>query len=259
VSANLSNANLQGADFTDAQLYGANLANAATAVNVPTTAVPHQGGVYLFSLPYAGDTSILQQYTAELNAASSEFSLNPDGDQPTLQKYVSALKADNLALLKIAFLEQQLPRVLSANARIETEEVGSVWQIVDQPTTYTLWTDTDENGNTELYAAPSLTKTQAAFHQNNMTLRWQASVAVDTAGQQWLLDNDSENPQNFSTGYMSFLLKLDGNVLDVYGTSVRILRLGAHNQNEFDTETCNVTQLGVTNMNGATICPNGVT
>ena len=92
VATNLSNANLQGADFTDAQLYGANLANAAVAINVPTRAVPQLGGVYLFSLPYAGDTHTAQQYTAELNAASAKFSLNPQGDAPTLQKYVTALR-----------------------------------------------------------------------------------------------------------------------------------------------------------------------
>jgi hypothetical protein len=253
VSANLSNANLQGADFTDAQLYGANLSNAAVAVKVPTTAVPLQGGVYLFSLPYAGDTNTLQQYTAELNAAS-KFSLNPDGDQAKLQQYVSALKANDLVPLKPAFLKQQPPRVLSNNAQIQTVEIGDIWQIVDQPTTYTLWTDADENGQTELYAAPSLTKTQAAFHQNDLTLRWQASVAADTAGQQWLLDNDSENPQNFSTGYVKFIVQLNGSVLDVYGTAVRIERLGDNNQLQMDTETCNLTAIAVTNMNSQTIC-----
>ena len=131
VAADLSDANLQGADFTDAQLYGANLSNAAVAVNVPTTANPRQGGVYLFSLPYKGDATTLQQYTAELNAAAAIFSLNPDGDQAKLQQYVSALKANNLAPLKLAFLKHQPPIVLSNNAQIQTVEVGDIWQIVD--------------------------------------------------------------------------------------------------------------------------------
>jgi uncharacterized protein YjbI with pentapeptide repeats len=258
VPTNLSDANLQGADFTDAQLFGANLMNAAVAINVPTKANPNQGGVYLFSLPYTGDSNTLQQYMAELNAAAATlFSLNPNGDAPTLQKYVTALETNNLGTLKIPFLAQSPPITFSSNATIKTIEGGSVWQIVDQPTTYTLWTDTDENANTELYAASALTKTQAAFQQNGITLRWQATATIDTAGQQWLLDNDSENPQNLSTGYVSFLLKLDGSVLDVYGTALRILRLGANNQQEYDTETCNVTVLGVTNMTGSTICPNG--
>jgi hypothetical protein len=147
--------------------------------------------------------------------------------------------------------------VLSDSAQIQTVEVGDIWQIVDGVQSYTLWTDQDENGKTELYAAPSLTKTQAAFHQNNMTLRWQASAAIDKANQQWLLDNDSENPQNFSTGYVKFIVQLNGSVLDVYGTAVRIERLGDNNQLQMDTETCNVTVIAVTNMNGETICPNG--
>jgi len=257
IAANLSDANLQGADFTDAQLFGANLTNAAVAINVPTQANPNQGGVYLFSLPYAGDTNTFQDYIAELNAAATLFSLNPNGDEPTLQKYVTALETNNLATLQVAFILHHI--TLSNNAQINTIAGGSVWQIVNAPGSYTLWTDLDENGNTELYAAPSLTITQAAFQQNGISLRWQASVAIDTPNEQWLLDNDSQNPQNFSTGYMNFLVMVNGSVLDVYGTAIRIIRLGDNNQQEFDTETCNVTQLSVTNMNGSTICPNGVT
>ena len=258
IATDLSDANLQGADFTDAQLFGANLTNAAVAINIPTQANPNEGGVYLFSLPYSGDTNDVQQYIAELNAAASTlFSLNPNGDTPTLQKYVNALETNNLATLQVPFLLHHI--TLSNNAQIQTIAGGSVWQIVDGQNSYTLWTDIDEEGNTELYAASSLTITQSAFQQNGITLRWQASVAVDTPNQQWLLDNDSQNPQNTSTGYVSFVLMVNGSVLDVYGTALRIIRLGNNNQQEYDTETCNVTVLSVTNMNGSTICPNGAT
>jgi uncharacterized protein YjbI with pentapeptide repeats len=257
-SADLSNSNLQGADFTDAQLYGANLANAAVAINTPTTGNPNQGGVYLFSLPYMGDATTVQQYMAELNAASTEFSLNPQGDMATLRKYVTALESNNLGALKIPFLELHPPVRFSPAAQIETVTVGSVWQIVDGQSSFTLWTDIDETGQTELYAAPSLTHTQAAFGQRGLILRWQASAAIDTANQQWLIDNDSENPQNTSTGYVKFIVKLNGSVLDFYGASIRITRLGDNNQLTYDTETCNITKLTATNMNGDTICPNGV-
>jgi len=258
-AADLSDANLQGADFTDAQLYGANLTNAAVAVNVPTKANPRQGGVYLFSLPFKGDGNTLQQYAAELDAASTFFSLNPGGDQTALNKFLTALKTNTVGPLKLAFLKHQPPVVLSNSAQIQTVEPDAVWQIVDGAHGYTLWTGPDEQGKTELYAAPSMTRTQAAFKRSSLPLRWQASVAVDAAGQQWLIDNDSENPQNFSTGYVKFLLKLRGGVLNVYGTALRVLRLGDHNQEEFDTETCNVTQLVLTNMNADTVCPNGST
>jgi uncharacterized protein YjbI with pentapeptide repeats len=258
-ATDLSNANLQGADFTDAQLYGANLTNAAVAIKVATKANPKQGGVYLFSLPYNGDTNILQQYITELNDAATVFSLNPSGDDATLQKYLTALKTNDIATLRLAFLRHQPPIRLSNNAQIQTIEVGAVWQIVDGTASYTLWTDTDEDGKTELYAAPSLTRMRAAFKRSSMTLRWQASASIDAAGQQWLLDNDSENPQNFSTGYVKFILKLNGNMLDLYGTALRIIRLSDHNQDEFDTEACQVTLLTQTNMNADTVCPNGAT
>ena len=61
------------ADFTNAKLYGANLTNAAVAINLPTKVNPKQGGVYLFSLPYKGDNATLEQYTTELTAAATNF------------------------------------------------------------------------------------------------------------------------------------------------------------------------------------------
>ena len=70
-----------------------------------------------------------------------------------------------------------------------------------------------------------MTITAPAFQQNNIILRPQATVNIDTSNQQWLLDNDSENSQNFSTGYMSFVLLVNGSVLDVYGTAIRIIRI----------------------------------
>ena len=254
-ATDLSDANLQGADFTDAQLFAANLANAAVAIKIPTKATPDQGGVYLFTLPYSDDPNTAQQYIAELNAAAAQFSLNPNGDEPTLQKYVSALETNQLKTLKVPFILHHIN--LSDDAQIQTIEVGSVWQIIDGQNHYTLWTDIDEDGNTELYAAPSLTTTRAGFEHFNITLRRQSSAAVDTAGQQWLLDNDSENPKNFSLGYVRFAIVLAGGVLDVYGTALRVERLGDKNQLQIDTETCNVTKLTLANMDGETVCPNG--
>ena len=257
-ATNLSDANLQGADFTGAQLAGANLKNAAVAIKVATKMNPNQGGVYLFSLPYPGDTNTVQQYIAELNeAAVTYFSLNPNGNSTGYQTYVSALESKQIGPLKKPFLTHSPPITLSNNAQINDVELGSVWQIIDMDRSYTLWTD-QVGEQMQLFAQSSLTITPPAFHQNGITLRSQASVTLNTPNQQWLLDNDSENPQNFSTGYMSFLLRVNGSVLDVYGTAIRIVRLGDKNQQEFDTEPCNVTVLGVTNMSGATICPNGI-
>ena len=257
--ANLSNANLQGADFTGATLDGANLANAAVAINVPTKGNPKQGGVYLFSLPYSGDKATLAQYIAELDAATTGFTLPYNGDPTTLNQYAADLNNKDLQSRLAPAFKKQRSIDLSATAQVKDIEVDSVWQIVDGTQSYTLWTDPDETGTTKLYVAPSLINTQAGFEKRNMVLRWQTSATADTPGQQWLLDNDSENQKNFSTGYVRFIVKLNGNVLDVYGTAVRVERLGDKQQLQMDTETCNGTVLVVSNMSSQTICPNDST
>jgi len=257
--ANLSRANLQGADFSDARLDGADLTDAAIATATPTKGNANQGGVYLFSLPYQGDRITLTQYTLELDAAATKFSLNPTGDATTLARYVTALTGKDLNTLKAPFALHHPPIILSPASQITTIVDGSVWQIVDGAASYSLWTDIDDNGSEELYAAPALTNIQAAFQENRFPLRWQASAAVDQTEVQWLLDNDSQNPQNSTIGYMKFLLILNAGGLDVFGISVRITRLGDNNQSIFDSESCSVTKLGTTNMSGETKCPNGTT
>lgn len=255
-AVDLGDANLQGADFTDAVLHGANLANAAVAINVPTTADPKQGGVYLFSLPFAGDSTACAQYEAELNAAATVFSLNPDGSKALYDAFIADLQAGKVAPFIPVFASQTPPIRLSTSAVISPDATG-VWQIVDGANSYTLWSDPDDEGAMELYAAPSIPLIEAGFTHARYPLRSQASVSIDTAGQQWLIDNDSENPSNTNIGYMQFILKLNGSVLDVYGAALRILRLDANSQLVYDTENCNVTTLTLDNFDGDTICPNG--
>jgi uncharacterized protein YjbI with pentapeptide repeats len=258
VATNLSGANLQGADFTDAQLYGALLGDAAVAIPVPVPNFPNQGGVYLFSLPFDGDTATLAQYTNELNSAANKFSLNPTGDAGTLQKYVTALQSGTIATFEVPFLEQKPPIKLSAAAQIQVVAgETNVWLIVDDNNSYTLWQSIDGNGNTELYVSSTLTNLRAGYQHESQTLRWQAAVSVVTANQQWEVDNDSENPENLDLGYVKFVIALNGSVLDVYGTSIRVERLGDNNQLVIDTESCNVTQIQLVNFTPDTNCPNG--
>ena len=266
VATNLSNTNLQGADFTDAQLFGANLTNAAVAVPVPSKVNPQQGGVYLFSLPYQADTATLNQYTAELTAAAKIFVLPYTGDKTTLEGYKTALKTNDVKTLQPGFLKQ-VPPVIFKDAVIKTVDVDSVWQIADATHSYNLWiaidpsvdADKDPDKGKRLFVAPSMPITQAGFKKTYVTLRSQATASVDTANQMWILDDDSENPENFSTGYVRFIMKLNGNVLDVYGAALRILRLGDKQEEEFDTETCQITKLSESNMSADTICPNEAT
>ena len=136
--------------------------------------------------------------------------------------------------------------------------MDSVWQIVDGTQSYVLWTGVDEEGNTELYAESSLTKTRAAFKRISMTLRWQASAAVDKTDQQWLLDNDSD-PEELLDRLREVRREAERQCAGHLRAALRILRMGENNQEEFTTETCQVTTISQTNMNADTVCPNGAT
>jgi uncharacterized protein YjbI with pentapeptide repeats len=264
VPATLVGANLQGADFTDAKLDQADLTNAAVAINISPDQSSPQGGVYLFSLPYHGDANTLEQYQTELTAHAS-FMLPLERDTRSLQDYVTALNAGQLAAFTLAFIVQQPSIKLTSSARIDTvPNEDAVWQIVDGTQTYNLWKeavgqDSHRHYIFKLFVAPSLPNLQAAFLNNSRKLRWQARVTTVTAGSQWSIDNDSQNPVNSDTGYVTFAVKLNGSVLDVYGTSLRITRLDENNNLGYYTETCNVTKLTAANMNSETVCPNGTT
>jgi uncharacterized protein YjbI with pentapeptide repeats len=256
VAANLSNANLQGADFTDAQLYGATLDNAAVAIELAPPGAASCGGVFLFSLDATAGGGI---YVNELNAAAGQFSLDPTGDESLQQRYVNALGSGALAALTPPLQAHKPPLSLSPQAQVQTLISRRLWQIVDGADTYRVWVGTDDDGDDELYIAPAILNLQHAFQSNNIALRPQTTVGVITAGRQWALDNDSEDPQNLDLGYSQLVLQLAGTKLNVYGTAVRISRLGDGNETEIDNETCVVTKITAGNMDASTVCPNGNT
>jgi uncharacterized protein YjbI with pentapeptide repeats len=250
--ANLSGTNLQGANFQDAQLQRANLTDAAVGVAIPTRTDPQQGGVYLFSMTAPGGA-------AELDAAATAFSLNPN-QAPPLHQLEVQLNAGNLSGVRMAFAENghtlsQAPTVAAVAG------ADPVWQITDGTAIYTVWAVLDDDPPVTMFAGPALTATRAAFLAGGLTLREQATVTVDTPGQIWLVDNDSENQQNTNLGYVEFVVVADGTtgVLDVYGTQLRIERLGDGDQTVVATEPCNVTTISASNMNADTYCPNGFT
>lgn len=158
----MAEADLPGANFTDALLGGANLANAAVAVQIGTTT---SYGVYLFSMPDSSGS-----LATELTQAEKKFSLNPGGQDVNLfLQYQAALDApttgDNFALIQQAFWDQGKV-TLSNTASISTEQQQSAWQIVENSAvTYTVWSGFDEEGENELYVKPSQTDT-AVFSLN---------------------------------------------------------------------------------------------
>ncbi len=265
----LSQANLQGADFTGTQMNGANLANAAVAVPV----APAIAGVYLFGI--ATTDQDYKAIQAELTAAQNQVNITPSGDDQTIKKYIVDFNNGNLNDLRPAF--QQCGVTFSGQAVIESTEDPEAWQINGStpPGDYTAWHGFDDIGNEGILARPSMPRLRAAFAANAAvagSLRWQATITAGPGPQQWQVDNDSENPRNLQLGYATLLVAEDADgTLDFYGTTLRIEQLGDNNQLQIRTVTYNATVLcpkdhtGTQNCAGDgsgsyfgpyTICPN---
>jgi uncharacterized protein YjbI with pentapeptide repeats len=333
-AAALDNANLMGADFTDALLYGATLNRAAVGVNIPNVA--QTSGVYLFSIPALADELNRASHLASLNPdgnadtfqngvraldnrqtaavvqffaaqgitisanadittqatqqvwniagaagaiiytvwsaldangafemyvkpwpAGAIFSLNPDGNPSDYGNMQAALSAGNTTALQPYFARQQQP--LAAGARIVQAQQGTVWQVSDIGASYTVWAGLDSNFAMELWVRPIMPYIAGAFASAGVNLHPQATVTVQQAGSAWMLDNDSNNPVNFATGYLTFCLVTNGGVVDVYGVTLHIQQLSAGNRLQIATLPCNATMLAPKSCNGETVCPNGMT
>jgi uncharacterized protein YjbI with pentapeptide repeats len=197
-------------------------------------------------------------YVKPSQANTRIFSLNPGGDRTLFNKYETALGTGDITTLQPPFTQNG--HNLPADALILTAQQGIVWNISDSPTSYTVWAGLDFSNNYQLYVRPSIEAIHEQFYQNGYNLRWQTTVNIAEAGV-WLLDNDSQNPQNFDIGYMTLTVFLNGSSLDVHGTSLHIERLSSKNQLEIVTAACNATTLNVSDssMDDSTVCPNSYT
>lgn len=254
----LSQANLQGTDLTNTELAGANLANAAVAVPLTSTVA----GVYLFGIAVSEPS--WSAVVAELQAATDQVNLTADGDQRTIKAYIADLNNGDLHDLLPAFARCGV--AFSGQATIEATSDPTAWQILDPAGVgnYTVWHGYDDLGEEGLLARPSLPALTEAFAANAAvagTLRWQASVTPGTAANQWLIDNDSENPKNLQLGYATVFVTQDTDrSLGFYGTTLRIEQLGDRNQLQIRTLTYNATVLCPTDSTGTQSChPDGST
>lgn len=246
----LSYANLQGTDFTNTEMNGVNLANAAVAIDL----APSIAGVYLFGLGPADPD--YQPALAELQAGISQVNIAPD--PATIPQYITYLNDGDLADLRAAF--QQAGVTFSSQARIEPTGDTAAWQVIDAtpPGTYTVWHGFDDLGAEGLLARPSLPVLRQVFQANPAvagTLRWQASLSPGPAAGQWIIDNDSENPKNLQLGYATLLAAKDPDgSLAFYGTTLRIQQLGDGNQLQIRTVSYTATVLCPEDNRGGQQC-----
>ena len=147
VRAALGDASLQGADFTDATLFAADLGGAAVAVDIEGTN-PLQSGVWLLALPLG--------LRAELDAASRLIDLTPSGGEAAVAALQDAFDARDVATVRAALQRAGGPS-LSGAASIEPRSTrGTVWRILaGGAVAATVASGIDADSQWELYAQPA--------------------------------------------------------------------------------------------------------
>ena len=138
----------------------------------------------------------------------------------------------------------------------------NTWQVIDGGTSYTLgiaFVSSAQGVDVKVVVRPSMATCISAFGSAGVAVSTQAVVtAIRTGG--WRIDNDAENPFNGTRGYIEFvaLPTADGG-LDVYGSTIRIVRSSAQGQHEFVNVPCQTTALprSVLGAGDNSICPNG--
>ncbi|KXX57874.1 hypothetical protein AZG88_47680 [Rhodococcus sp. LB1] len=263
----LSFANVQGTDFTDAKLNGANLVDAAVAVPVTSSGI---AGTYLFSI---GPTE--QAYSsvlAELEAAApSSVPITLTSSTGTIAESVGNLQKGAIDPLRRLFNDRKIS--LPPGATIKPTGDEYAWQIITgetvAPGDYIVWHGLDSLGVDALLAGPSMPNLQRVWGTNLQqacgkksavasSLRWQATVSrVGPGPDQWKIDNDQDNPNNMSLGYTSVLVTKDSdNSLAFYGTTLHIEQMGDSTKRQIVILTYKQTQLSAKEVGDNTICPN---
>lgn len=263
----LSFANLQGTDFTDAKLNGANLVDAAVAVPVTSSGI---AGSYLFSIEPTerAYSSVLAELEA---AAPSSVPITLASSTGTIAESVGNLEKGNIDPLRPLFNKRGIS--LPPGATIKPTGDENAWQIIigetAAPGAYTVWHGLDSLGADALLAGPSMPNLQRVWGTNlqqacgkksavSSSLRWQATVSrVGMGPNQWKIDNDQDNPNNMSLGYTTVLVTKDSdNSLAFYGTTLHIEQMGDGNKRQIVILTYKQTQLSAKELGDNTICPN---
>jgi len=146
---------------------------------------------------------------------------------------------------------------LGTSAYVTALQTPTDWQIIDTPTSYSLWIGLDPYCNLSISARPSMPNILSLFSEHSMPLTYRATVYLPEAGR-WELDNDSNNPYNPVTNYIKFNISdsTEDKALDIYGSMLRILQLNPSGESEYKNIRCDQTVLPQNLLKDNTVCPN---
>jgi uncharacterized protein YjbI with pentapeptide repeats len=168
----------------------------------------------------------------------------------------SALKNGPVAeSVRKAFAAAGTP--LDPGATVTAGTMSTDWQIVDSTASYDVWLGLNLDCALTITARRSIPAVMDFFANHSLPLGHRATVAA-AGDNRWAVDNDSDNPFNPVTNYIKCNLSMasPSAPLDVYGSMLRVQRVGPDGSLTFVNIAIRLTKLGQAELAPSTVCPN---
>lgn len=146
---------------------------------------------------------------------------------------------------------------LSGDAKVTAGAMSTDWQVVDTSASYDIWLGLNLDCALAISGRRSIPAVFDLFANHSLPLSRRATVTAGGTGR-WAVDNDSNNPFNPITNYIkaNLVIETSGAPLDVYGSMLRVQRVGPGGTQMFDNIALLVTKLGQAELQPSTVCPN---
>jgi uncharacterized protein YjbI with pentapeptide repeats len=145
---------------------------------------------------------------------------------------------------------------LGPDAKVSAGTMSADWQVVDTTASYDLWLGLNLDCALAISGRSSIPAVFDLFANHSLPLSRRATVTGGTG--RWAIDNDSNNPFNPITNYIkaNLVIETSGAPLDVYGSMLRVQRVGPSGTQVFDNVAIGLTKLGKAELQPSTVCPN---
>jgi uncharacterized protein YjbI with pentapeptide repeats len=146
---------------------------------------------------------------------------------------------------------------LGTDAKVTAATMNTDWQVVDTNASYDLWLGLNLDCALAISGRASIPAVLDFYANHSLPLSRRSTVTAGGTGR-WAIDNDSNNPFNPITNYIKFNLVIEttGAPLDVYGSMLRVQRVGPNGTQIFDNVAVGITKLGQAELQPSTVCPN---
>jgi hypothetical protein len=146
---------------------------------------------------------------------------------------------------------------LSGDAKVTAATMSTDWQVVDTAASYDIWLGLNLDCALAISGRSSMPAVFDFFANHSLPLSRRATVTAGGTGR-WAMDNDSNNPFNPITNYIktNLVIEASGAPLDVYGSMLRVQRVGPGGTQTFDNIAVGITKLGQAQLQPSTVCPN---